>query len=44
LKILRFSDRDILKNVDGVCEAITEKIRDLPPHINPLPAGERKKE
>lgn len=37
IKILRFSDRDILKNIEGVCEAIT-------PHLNPLPRGERKKE
>jgi very-short-patch-repair endonuclease len=43
--ILRFSDREILNNIEGVCETImktVEKIHSTPPHLNPLPKGERK--
>jgi very-short-patch-repair endonuclease len=45
VKILRFSDRDILNNIDGVFEAIRESLTDkkgFPPHLHPLPTGERK--
>ena len=45
VKILRFSDRDILNNIDGVFEVIQETLtnkRGNPPHLNPLPTGERK--
>jgi adenine-specific DNA-methyltransferase len=45
VKILRFSDRDILNNIDGVFEVIQETLtnkRGHPPHLNPLPTGERK--
>lgn len=39
IKIIRFSDTDILKNIEGVYEVI---YRTLAPHLNPLPGGERK--
>jgi very-short-patch-repair endonuclease len=43
IQILRFSDRDILTNVEGVCEVIFGAIaKSSPPHLNPLPHGERK--
>jgi len=45
VEIIRFSDRDILTNIEGVYEAIERalRIRRLtPPHLNPLPKGERK--
>ena len=43
MQILRFSDREILNNIDGVYEVIQEAIeRKQPPHLNPLPKGERK--
>jgi very-short-patch-repair endonuclease len=45
LEIVRFSDRDILTNIEGVYKAIErtlEKKRTTPPHLNPLPRGERK--
>lgn len=44
VKILRFSDRDILNNLEGVCEVIQETIESkiVPPHLDPLPRGERK--
>lgn len=42
IQILRFSDRDILTNVKGVCEVIFRAVEESrPPHLNPLPAGER---
>ncbi len=47
VKILRFSDRDILNNIDGVFEVIRETLTDKrsnPPHLNPLPTEERKQE
>ncbi|MDI6763359.1 MAG: endonuclease domain-containing protein [Thermodesulfobacteriota bacterium] len=45
VKIVRFSDREILTNIDGVYEtiqSIVEKRKANPPHLNPLPNGERK--
>ncbi|MFC1577267.1 endonuclease domain-containing protein [Candidatus Omnitrophota bacterium] len=45
VKIVRFSDLDILKNIEGVCERIQDAIenrKDNSPHLNPLPKGERK--
>jgi len=46
VQILRFSDLDILNNIEGVCETIMnalKKSKKNPPHLNPLSAGERKK-
>ena len=46
VQILRFSDREILTNIEGVCEVIQRAIEDKeanPPHLNPLPSGERRK-
>jgi len=46
VQILRFSDREILTNIEGVCEIIQRAIEDKevnPPHLNPLPRGERRK-
>jgi len=42
IQVLRFSDRDILLNIEGVCEVIQKAIENNPPHLNPLPVGERK--
>lgn len=45
VQILRFSDREILKNIEGVCEIIEKTVlkkRGNPPHLEPLPIGERK--
>ena len=45
VEIIRFSDREILKNIEGVYEMIQrviEKRRGNPPHLNPLPHGERR--
>jgi len=45
VEIVRFSDRDILTNIEGVYEAIKKAIeqkKDNPPHLYPLPQGERK--
>jgi very-short-patch-repair endonuclease len=42
IQILRFSDRDILTNIEGVCEVIFREIgKSNPPHLSPLPHGER---
>ncbi|MFC1576937.1 endonuclease domain-containing protein [Candidatus Omnitrophota bacterium] len=46
VKIVRFSDLDILKNIEGVYERIHEIIenrKNNSPHLNPLPVGVRKK-
>ena len=43
VEIIRFSDREILKNIEGVYEMIQrviEKRRGNPPHLNPLPHGD----
>jgi len=39
VRILRFSDTDILKNIEGVWETIQQELRKRksPPHLNPLP-------
>jgi len=45
IKILRFSDREILNNIEGVCEIIQKSIiggEINSPHLNPLPSGERR--
>jgi very-short-patch-repair endonuclease len=45
VQILRFSDRDILTNIEGIYEIIQESIeekKNSPPHLNPLPKGERR--
>jgi very-short-patch-repair endonuclease len=45
IQILRFSDVDILNNIEGVCEKILKVVKDIdgtPPHLSPLPTGERK--
>lgn len=44
VQILRFSDRDILNHVEGVCEIIQRCIerRRAASHLNPLPRGDRK--
>ncbi len=42
VKIIRFSDLEISKNFEGVCELIYETIEDIkskPSHLNPLPRG-----
>ncbi|MFQ5455325.1 MAG: endonuclease domain-containing protein [Nitrospirota bacterium] len=44
VQILRFSNLDILNNIEGVCELIQKVIeerKENPPHPNPLPRGER---
>ena len=43
VRVLRFSDWEILNNSEGVCETICEAIKENPPHLHPLPTGERKK-
>jgi very-short-patch-repair endonuclease len=44
IKILRFSDYEILNNIEGVVEVIQEEIGKLiiSPHLDPLPRGERR--
>lgn len=45
VQILRFNDREILSNIEGVYKMIyntIEKMKSNPPHLNPLPEGERK--
>jgi very-short-patch-repair endonuclease len=45
VEIIRFSDRDILTNIEGVYEAIEGALRKrglTSPHLNPLPKRERK--
>ena len=44
IQVLRFSNRDILNNIGGVCEMICEAVtgRRMPPHLSPLPEGERR--
>ena len=42
MEILRFSDREILTNIEGVYETIKTTIdekKSNPPHLNPLPLG-----
>ena len=42
VEIIRFSNIEILTNMDGVYEVIDRTIRKRPPHLSPLPSGERK--
>ena len=45
VKILRFSDLDILNNTEGaweVIQGVLEQKEKHPPHLSPLPCGERK--
>ncbi|HEX9916887.1 MAG TPA: endonuclease domain-containing protein [candidate division Zixibacteria bacterium] len=45
IKIMRFTDREILVNTDGVYEILKtaiDKKRAGPPHLYPLPKGERR--
>ncbi len=45
VRILRFSDREILNNIEGIYEIIQKTIEEKkndPPHLNPLPIGERR--
>jgi very-short-patch-repair endonuclease len=39
--VLRFWNNEVLQNMDGVLEVIASTARPVPPHPNPLPAGER---
>ncbi|HMF23047.1 MAG TPA: endonuclease domain-containing protein [Pseudolabrys sp.] len=41
--VLRFWNNDVLRNIDGVLETIVATASHLPPHPDPLPAGEREK-
>jgi very-short-patch-repair endonuclease len=46
VEIIRFSDHEILTNIEGVYETIKKKIeqrKGSPPHLSPLPPGERKR-
>ena len=45
VQVLRFSNLDVFNNIEGVCELIlkvVEGMKENPPHLNPLPTGERK--
>ena len=45
VQLLRFTDIEILSNIEGVCEVIQmaiENKENISPHLNPLPGGERK--
>ena len=44
LEIIRFGDHEILNNINGVYEIIQRTLKKMthPPHLNPLPHGERK--
>jgi very-short-patch-repair endonuclease len=39
VEMIRFSNIEILANIDGVHEVIDRTIRKRPPHLNPLPSG-----
>ena len=42
VEIIRFNNKEILTNIDGVFEVIHKAIeekKDNPPHLNPLPKG-----
>jgi very-short-patch-repair endonuclease len=43
IELLRFSDQEILTNLEGICESILKTLKKIndPPHLNPLPDGER---
>lgn len=40
---LRFWNNEVLRNIDGVLQAIDETSNPVPPHPNPLPNGERER-
>jgi len=40
-RVLRFTNKDVFDNLEGVLEAIRMACRDRPPHPSPLPRGER---
>ncbi|MHB8843128.1 MAG: endonuclease domain-containing protein [Nitrospirota bacterium] len=44
IRVLRFSNVEVLGNIQGVCEIILRTIESggSPPHLIPLPPGERK--
>ena len=43
VQILRFNNREVIENIGGVFELILKTIeKNDPPHLNPLPTGERK--
>ena len=43
IEIIRFSDIDILNNIEGVCVIIQNVIeKKITPHLCPLPEGERR--
>jgi very-short-patch-repair endonuclease len=45
VQVLRFSNLDVFNNIEGVCELIlkiVEGMKGNPPHLNPLPKGERR--
>jgi very-short-patch-repair endonuclease len=44
IKVLRFSDSEILNNIEGIVEVIQQEIGKFmsPPHLDPLPDGERR--
>jgi very-short-patch-repair endonuclease len=41
VELLRFSDHEILTNINGVCEVIQDTLRKKTelPHLSPLPQG-----
>ena len=39
--VLRFSNNDVLSNIDGVVETVVATASQEPPHPNPLPNEER---
>ena len=39
-RVLRFSNADVMNNVDGVFSAISDAVEAAPPHPNPSPEGE----
>ena len=44
VQILRFNNREVIENIEGVFELILKTIKNKridPPHLNPLPSGER---
>ncbi len=41
LEVLRFSNLDVIRNLEGVLTEILSWIETLAPHPNPLPKGER---
>ena len=39
-RVLRFTNPEVLSNLDGVLQAISTALAERPPHPNPLPQGE----